>query len=506
MKIVLISPIFADLGLCSISPQLRRENYQVDLLFIPELLQNYSRPLSRKMLDRIYEFINEAGIVGIKGLSENYHKTATLIDDIKKTIKALIVWGGEHPTIRPQDCIKHADVVCIGEGEEAMLELASKLERRENLDNIKNLLFRSNGGSVEKVQLRPPIDINSLLPLDYYLDSHYILESNKIRNLKEADFNGEFYSFSNRGCPFRCSFCCGTVMLDLYEGQEFCRQRSVENIMNELKEIKRCFSSCKAIWFNDGDFLAGKTQKDIGDFSERYRTEINLPFSIWTNPVSIRDEESIRMLKYAGLKAVDIGTITGSDRTQRQIYMRNTSPDLYRSRAKILNKHKIDTAYDVILANPYENDEDIISTIRLMMQLPKPYTIFTHILTYFPKTALYERALSDGIISEDQYIQSYTKSAYKVFEFKGSSVYLNIVLSLMRGRARRIDFFGLNLYRVPELVLKILIKKPVVNFFNNLPLKSFFYRGIAKFIMITYFVFDRSSKLIKSLFKLFKKI
>lgn len=34
--------------------------------------------------------------------------------------KTPIIWGGIHPTIRPDECFEYADMVCVGDGEDAL--------------------------------------------------------------------------------------------------------------------------------------------------------------------------------------------------------------------------------------------------------------------------------------------------------------------------------------------------------------------------------------------------
>ena len=39
------------------------------------------------------------------------------------------MWGGTHATVRPDECLDFADMVCIGEGEEALIELTRKMKK-----------------------------------------------------------------------------------------------------------------------------------------------------------------------------------------------------------------------------------------------------------------------------------------------------------------------------------------------------------------------------------------
>jgi len=505
MRISLIAPNLFDLGLYTISPQLKTRGHSVKLLFLPALMQDSSRAFSSKTMTMITEFIKDSDMVGINCFSENYHKTVILVNHIKNTMKTPVVWGGIHATLKPEECIKHADIVCIGEGEEAIVELAEKLERKENPRNIKNLLFQSQSEYTDRPELRPPVDLNSLEPLDYDIDSQYVLENNKIRNVKEEDFKGTFLTYSSRGCPFRCSYCCNEFMLNLYKGDRYCRQRSTENIIKELNEIKSRFPSCKVIWFDEADFLSGKTLKGIEDFSKKYKREINIPFGVWSNPTAVTDEK-IRALKDAGLKGINIGTISGNDKVQKEVFNRSATANIYRVPAEVLKKYDIYVEYDVILCNPYEDDYEIINTIHLLMGLPKPFRTVIYSLTYFPGTELYKKALKDGIVKENQHIESYTKAASKAWKFQNESTYMNVILSMMRGMARRSNRLGINFYGIlPEPLLKVLVKNNVVKFFNRLPFKSFIYGIIAGFIMISYNIARKITELYRRFRAFFKK-
>lgn len=54
-----------------------------------------------------------------------------LTEELKK-MKIPIIWGGVHPIIAPEECLKHVDMVCAGEGECAIIELTTKMENNDN--------------------------------------------------------------------------------------------------------------------------------------------------------------------------------------------------------------------------------------------------------------------------------------------------------------------------------------------------------------------------------------
>jgi anaerobic magnesium-protoporphyrin IX monomethyl ester cyclase len=507
MNISMIAPIFSDAGLMSISTFLKNQGHQVKLLFIPDLLEKIEKPLPHKSIERVIEFVRGSDLIGISSYSENFVKTAGLVDRIKKANDAPVVWGGWHASVMPEECMQHADYVCVGEGEDAMVELAGKLERGEKIESIKNITVHSNGGGGElgvlgngkNAELRPPIPMETVQTLDYDLDSQYVMHSNHLRNAEETDFNGVFHSWTTRGCPFICTFCQNAAFQDVYtdatddSGESFGvrRKRKVDDIISEIKMIKDKFSSVKEIWFNEADFITGKSTKDFEEFSTKYKSEIGIPFCFWAFPAGIKDE-NVRLLKDAGLKVASIGTVIGSKKIWNDLFKRPASAETYQDRARILKKYDVETEYDCILCNPWENDDDILSTIKNLMMLPKPYVVYMFNLSYFDHTELYDKAVSEGFVEEDHRSQPYRHTLYHVWHYKHDSVYLNIVAALMHGQVRETGGILGTVYGVlPERILSFLIKKPVIKFFNKffkyLPIKSLIFNVIAGFVISTHY-------------------
>lgn len=486
MNVVLISPIFPDLGISTLAPLLKRDGHDVRLLFLPQFFEGISYKLRRYETEKVLDFIKGAEIVGVNSFSENHSQMVNLVDSIKKSLDVTVVWGGIHATLRPEECIDHADFVCIGEGEKAMSELAKRLEGGRSAGDVKNLISRDRHPVKKNPELYPLINLDELLSLDYDLNSQYLFRDGMIRNVAEPDYGGSFIAFSARGCPFRCSYCCSGVIHDMYKTEKVCRQRSIDNVLSDLRKIKSSFPSCSHIWFNEADFIVGKTQKDIEYFAVKYKDDIGVPFSIWSNPASITDGIA-GALKGAGLTGMNIGTVNGSARVQESVYKRHASASLYLEKAATLKRHDIGTEYDFILCNPYEKEEDIVETIRLLLRLPKPFKTVIYTLTYFPGTELYDAALRDGKIKEKGVVHGYTKAAYGVWKFGSDTAYINVVASLMRGRARKTKVLKMTFYGIlPEAVLKILISKQAILLNKNMPFKGIIYRAIGNMIAIMY--------------------
>jgi len=69
------------------------------------------------------------------------------------------IWAASNPTMDPEGCLEHADAVCVGEGEEALLEYA----RTRGAPSIANLWTRDPARAIVRNPMRPMIqDLDSL--------------------------------------------------------------------------------------------------------------------------------------------------------------------------------------------------------------------------------------------------------------------------------------------------------------------------------------------------------
>ena len=87
---------------------------------------------------------------------------------IKRKYKDIpIAVGGVQPTVDPVGTIglDWVDMICIGKGEEAIVELADKLSKGGDISDIKNLWIKRSG-KITKNGLRDFIDLNNVPPPD----------------------------------------------------------------------------------------------------------------------------------------------------------------------------------------------------------------------------------------------------------------------------------------------------------------------------------------------------
>src|SRR3989338_3706252 len=120
MKITLISTATfpSDQGIRTISSMLKKAGHQAKIIFL-SYSEDYTKFYPEKVLNQILNLAKNSDLIGINSFASTAPRAIQVINKLK-ILKKQIIWGGVHATIFPQDCIKHADIVCVGEGEEAI--------------------------------------------------------------------------------------------------------------------------------------------------------------------------------------------------------------------------------------------------------------------------------------------------------------------------------------------------------------------------------------------------
>jgi len=471
MKVALISTSTypSDQGIRTISAVLKEAGHQVKVIFMT-LSEDYSRNYTRSELLQLEKICRDCDLIGINSFASTALRANRIIKFLKRLNKP-IVYGGVHATIFPEDCIKHTDIVCVGEGECAIVELAKCIEENKDYSKIKNLWVRKNN-KVIKNPIRNLIDDLDSLPLpDYEIETHYILENKKIRKFTEYDLGGQIFFLTGRGCPYGCDYCSNSLFNELYKGKckRIVRWHSPKYIIEGIIFLRKRFPSLSYFDIRDDTFSLRPTN-DIKEFCRLYKQKIKMRFKCLGDPKTITDEK-IRLLVDAGCTDIIIG-IQGSERTNREIYHRMQTDQSVIKASKILSKYKdkLTVMYDVITCNPYEKPEDIINLIRLLQRLEKPYFLSVNNLVFFPGTKLYQRAKRDGIIKTEKdaaYQLNYWDRKAHIL-LKRKNMYLVLILNLMRGVVTESRAGVLPNYLINYLLKDKVVKKNLKNTFPTL--------------------------------------
>ncbi|MEI8349927.1 MAG: radical SAM protein [Candidatus Omnitrophota bacterium] len=443
MRIGLISPypsIFS-FGIRVLSSCLKKEGHSVKTIFIPS---DFWSKYDNDTLENVTDLLKDVALIGISLTTNFFDNCVQITQKLKRDLNIPIAWGGIHPTLRPQECLDYADMVCIGEAEETLIELARRIERKEDYRNVRGVWLKDKGKIISN-ELRPLIqDLDSIPFQDYDCENHYILENKRCvrmsKELLEKHMKGSYLTLPTRGCPFGCSYCNNNAINKIYANQKIIRQRSIRNIIQELMQVKDGLSNVKCIYFDDDAFLLYAIE-EIKEFCSEYKRNIKLPLVITgATPITLT-REKLSFLVDAGLFYVRMGIETGSENT-RKMYKRSYSNEQVINAARIINEFKDKIAspqYDIILDNPWENDDDIIKTLMLLTKLPPPYHLAIFSLTFYPQTELYEKAKKEGIIKND------LEDVYRKYFHSCRKTYLNKLFFLLNAQEGRISTITMSL-------------------------------------------------------------
>lgn len=156
MKILLISVenTLVCFGVRMISAVLKREGYDVQILFIPK---EFDQLESERELMDISEWVVEKkpDLIGFSLMSSHWRRAVSIHEAIRKICKAPVIWGGIHPTLAPEECLDYADMVCIGEGEKPMSALVKAMSAGESFMSIPGIWVRTAKGEIIR---NPPAD------------------------------------------------------------------------------------------------------------------------------------------------------------------------------------------------------------------------------------------------------------------------------------------------------------------------------------------------------------
>jgi radical SAM superfamily enzyme YgiQ (UPF0313 family) len=424
----------AVMGLSSV---LNAHGFETEVIII-EGEPNYADRIKREIKPDIIGY--SAATVDIKMLTGVNHT-------LKKHYKFLSIFGGPHPTYFPELIEEDPDIdaICIGEGEQALVQLAQDLAAGLEIVNIPNLHVRHNG-IIIKNEVGPLIEDLDSLPFmnkhlyDRYFHNPYLLENVPIRFL------------SSRGCPYKCTYCFNHKFYQLYgiKGNQV-RKRSVRSLIEEIKGVKQDFH-IPMVSFVDDIFCISK--KWVREFAPIYRNEVGLPYSINTRPNTIT-EEIAALLSMSGCYYVTFSIETGDEFLRNKVLKRNISEEGIITAANLLHQHHIFFATGNMLGIPGETMATLWKTVEINQKCA-PHYPWASLFQPFPKLELTEFAIYHGYFNGDF-------GAIGNDQFTDSPLLLQDKKLIVRFH----KFFAL-LVRYPVLapLVNLLIKLPLDNVYN----------------------------------------
>lgn len=346
-------------------------------------------------------------VIGVSVTENTYDLGIALISRIRQRKRQIhIIFGGVHPTLVPEDIItnENVDSVCVGEGEEALFELCSKLENNGDISSIKNLWVKKDG-KIFKNNCRRLIDINKTPYHDFS-----IFEEKRFFRPMQGRIYRMIPLLLDRGCPYNCSYCAAPELRQLYlntTGDAYFRMRSISSIIDELKFQINKFK-IDYIYFNSETFLVRK-ENYLEEFAELYAKHIGLPFWCQTRIETI-NERKIKILEDMNCNQISIGLEHGNEEFRKKILRKNFTNKQVTEAFKILEKSRIPVTVNNIIGFPDETRDLVFDTIELNRQI-KADTINAFIFAPYKGTSLRQYCVKKGYINTEASGANHMKSS-----------------------------------------------------------------------------------------------
>jgi len=373
------------MGLASLAAPLERAGYGVTIIDAPLLKLTFSQ-LGKQLAKKQPE------VIGVTAMTPQIIDAFRTITIAKKVCpEAVTVLGGAHATFLPvktlQSC-SDLDVVCVGEGEQTLLELVQTIEKNGQFSKIRGTFCQENGRLI-KNETRPPVSNLDELPFP----ARHLLEMDKYKVFGKKITIGAI--LTSRGCPFHCAFCSSNRIF----GKKF-RTRSPKNVMDEVEQVVSDYNPA-TIEFSDDLFTMNHKRVQV-ICKEYKKRRIDLPWAC-SSRVNTVSRTLLREMKRAGCHLIFYGIESGSQRIldamRKGITIRQIEETIKRT-----NQERIDTYGAFILGWPGETIQEINKTITFAKNLDLDFSQFS-IATPYPGTFLYDKIKEEGLLTSEDWTQ-----------------------------------------------------------------------------------------------------
>uniref|UniRef100_A0A7C4WDV8 Radical SAM protein n=1 Tax=Geoglobus ahangari TaxID=113653 RepID=A0A7C4WDV8_9EURY len=366
------------LGLGYLASCLRERGFRVEI--IDDLVERLS-------FDQILKRIKNSLIVGITSTTPTFNAALRYAKKIKEAFPNIfVIMGGVHATFKPYDALKYADAVCIGEGEETIVEVTERVESGKSLEGIRGIIYKER----DKIFVNSPrkfIENLDMIPFPAYdlmpLDKYTVFEGRL----------EHFPVMTSRGCPFGCRYCSSS----LFMGRKF-RARSPKNVVDEIEWLINDFGA-KHIAFADDTFTLSK-RRVLAICDEIKKRGLEIDWSC-SSRVDTINEEVLRKMKESGCSAIYFGVESASPAVL-EYYKKKIDLNKVEKAVKLAKKVGIVTICSFIIGAPFEKKEDMKKTLEFALKLDPDYAQFS-ILTPYPGTEIYQEAKKKGLLLTENY-------------------------------------------------------------------------------------------------------
>ena len=329
-------------------------------------------------------------LVGITAMTFTLLDVVHTIEVVRQAApEAKVVLGGPHVHLYPREtaALPGVDFVLVGEAEYSIVELADRLGEPGRWGEVTGLVYHRDGeivanerhGLIEDLDALP-FPARDLTPFRRY--SSVLARRRPVTTM-----------FTSRGCPYGCTFCDRPHL-----GKKF-RARSAKSVVDEMQECLEM--GIHEILVYDDTFTIDR-QRVVDICREIQHRGLDLGWDIRAR-VDTVDEEMLRALRAAGCERIHYGVEAGSDEFMA-VLRKGITVEQVRQAFRLTRQAGIQILAYFMIGIPGQTEADVRQTFRLARELD-PDVVHITILTPFPGTAIYRRALDEGVYPADHWAE-----------------------------------------------------------------------------------------------------
>jgi radical SAM superfamily enzyme YgiQ (UPF0313 family) len=344
------------------------------------------------------DFDLKADLVGISAMTSYVNRGYEIADRFRAK-GVPVVMGGVHASFMPQEALKHADAVVIGEAELVIGKL---------LDDLEDGAMR---GTYKSDALHPMVGV----PMPRY------------DLLKRHRYVNKTFVQTSRGCHQGCTFCSEPLM----NGLKF-RYRPVDEV---VREMENCGS--RIISINDADFFGTPDRP-----KEVMRALKGRGFQ-WQAGVTSKlanDDEMLELAAASGCTMMSIGFESISRSTLKSVHKHVNRPDNFAALVEKIHSYGI-IVFGLFMFG-FDGDDTSVFEETVRFNRDAKYDACAYsVLTPYPGTLTwYELKKANRIVSFDWTAYDQSRVVFRPAQMSGEE--------LRRGQAGAYDAFYASRCRV----------------------------------------------------------
>jgi radical SAM superfamily enzyme YgiQ (UPF0313 family) len=261
-----------------------------------------------------------------------------------------VILGGIHPSSCPEEAVKHADAVCIGEAETQWPRICT--------DAARGTLKRIYHSGTAPDMAYTPIPRWDLIHESRYLYTNIIC--------------------ATRGCPFTCEFCYNSCE---YVHNKY-RTRPIGSVIEEIRKLKT-----RHIMFIDDNLIGNIAW--ARDFFKAIKP-LNL---VWNGAVSTnigRHPDLLDAMRDSGCKSLFIGFESINRESICDAEKHQNHTDSYEHLIRQVHNRGIMINASMVFGFDHDYPDVFPNTLHWLVR-NRIETVTSHILTPYPGTRLFKR-------------------------------------------------------------------------------------------------------------------